>query len=449
MEKNSKKTNWLKGLREFLLSCLGESPHEKALFNACEKGNLPEIKKLISKRLVNIETTDKNDATPLVLAAENGHLKIVQYLINQGADKEGIEDNYEKKETPLMSAAKNGHLTIVQYLVEYGANKEAEDNMGNTPLMYAVFNENLETIKYLVEQGADKDARGHFGLTPLETAVWSKNLETVKYLVKNGASITKFALHEAKNQTIKKYLKRVRHFKKLTLEQKIKLITRTKKYIDSCLPIIIIDLTKKTLLKKINNNHFTTIHKLHQSIKKQVTEQNIQKDFGIINKNINKTGVLQLLQWCLSVANENKIDTSDKNVSKIWIQQRLRYCLSFLTCDRDPDFANGAYRILLFFSLSSKHLKNDLQERINYLLEKTFCNKNAINTLEFKFDNGYRQMNIPKFLLVQTIGKKDTKKTIVTKLKVVKKFKNEAQKKRFAQPTVKQKEVTSMFGLCC
>ena len=62
--------------------------------------------------------------TPLHLAAVNGHLDVVQYLVEQGANKEATDDC---NKTPLFVAAKGGHLEVVQYLVEQGVNKDATD----------------------------------------------------------------------------------------------------------------------------------------------------------------------------------------------------------------------------------------------------------------------------------------------------------------------------------
>ena len=51
----------------------------------------------------------------LVLTAEKGHLDIVKYLIAQGA-------NIHQYEYALVLAAEKGHLDIVKYLVDHGAN---------------------------------------------------------------------------------------------------------------------------------------------------------------------------------------------------------------------------------------------------------------------------------------------------------------------------------------
>jgi len=63
--------------------------------------------------------------TPLHLSAENGHLCVVEYLVNQKADikAENIDDL-----TPLHRAAANCHLRIVEYLVNQKADINAKNN---------------------------------------------------------------------------------------------------------------------------------------------------------------------------------------------------------------------------------------------------------------------------------------------------------------------------------
>lgn len=58
------------------------------IFNYCQSGNLEEIIKLITQG-INInqrENYGRTGRTPLYVASKFGHLDIVRYLIDQGAD---------------------------------------------------------------------------------------------------------------------------------------------------------------------------------------------------------------------------------------------------------------------------------------------------------------------------------------------------------------------------
>ena len=67
----------------------------------------------ISKLLGDIDL--KSQWTPLHIASRKGHLPIVQYLIENGAN---IEAKGFQKQTPLHIACAKGHLPIVQYLIK-------------------------------------------------------------------------------------------------------------------------------------------------------------------------------------------------------------------------------------------------------------------------------------------------------------------------------------------
>ena len=84
------------------------------------------------------------------MAAQNGHLAVVQYLIQQGADKNKAKNNGT---TPLIIAAQEGQLKVVQCLVQQGADKGKTREDGADPAATSLGQ--LDVVRQLVQQ---KDA---------------------------------------------------------------------------------------------------------------------------------------------------------------------------------------------------------------------------------------------------------------------------------------------------
>lgn len=89
---------------------------------------------------------------PLHLAAENGHVFVVNELLKHGARTDVMTkvDN----QTPLHLAAKNGHVLVVEKLLDNGADFEAEatDKWDNTPLHYAIANGHTPIVRMFLKK---------------------------------------------------------------------------------------------------------------------------------------------------------------------------------------------------------------------------------------------------------------------------------------------------------
>ena len=89
----------------------------------------------------------------------------------------------------LLKECEKGELKIVKFLVENGANIEIKDNNGMTPLSNACRGGYLDVVKFLIENGANIETKDVNGMTPLLKAI---SLDVVKFLVEKGANIMRF-----------------------------------------------------------------------------------------------------------------------------------------------------------------------------------------------------------------------------------------------------------------
>lgn len=207
---------------------------ETKLSVAVLRGNLEDVKLLILKGAVDVNTKDKLGSTALINASSEGHLEIVKFLVSKGADL-NIKNKYGY--TALMKAANEGHLEVVKFLVKSGADVNIKDKSGDTALHNAIdlFMETLKVstykgketksatlneaikkhtdiAKFLIDNGADVNAKNDNGDTVLIKASNSGNLDIVKYLVKNGTDVNaknnqnKTALNYSKTADVAEFL---------------------------------------------------------------------------------------------------------------------------------------------------------------------------------------------------------------------------------------------------
>ena len=57
--------------------------------------------------------------------------------------------------TPLLMAVQEGHMPVVQYLVQEGADMNKADIDGATPFYVAAYFRHMPLVQYLGQQGAD------------------------------------------------------------------------------------------------------------------------------------------------------------------------------------------------------------------------------------------------------------------------------------------------------
>lgn len=144
----------------------------------------------------DINAPDKMGWPPLPYACRGDkgeHPEKVLNLLKLGAD---IDVRSSKGKTALHCAAKAGFLKVINVLMENGANIDAVDNNGETPLYEAIRStiKNREkqraALEALLTQGANLNVKNRMGLTPLQVAQQMRRTdseEIVELLKKYGA----------------------------------------------------------------------------------------------------------------------------------------------------------------------------------------------------------------------------------------------------------------------
>ena len=136
------------------------------LMNAAWHGNI-DMMQLFRARGANPRRANRNGEQALQLAAWNGHMEAVKWLLDNGAPL-NRDGNYWGA---LHYAVFNGHADLAKYLIERGSNVNARSPNGSTPLMMAAREGREEIARTLLESGADTRAKNDWGDTPLALAM--------------------------------------------------------------------------------------------------------------------------------------------------------------------------------------------------------------------------------------------------------------------------------------
>ena len=143
---------------------------KEELGKAAKHGDIKSVKQLLAKR------TDPNarcsfepgNPTSLTIAAESGHTKVVELLLNAGAKHDAVDS---RRATALFYAASEGHAGVIRVLLAAGAEvdvqvREAYEGMV-TPLVMAAEGGHLDAVKALLAAGANVRHRSRSGKTAL------------------------------------------------------------------------------------------------------------------------------------------------------------------------------------------------------------------------------------------------------------------------------------------
>ena len=147
--KNSRKKGYLKlDMVTVSTAEVDSRATESDFLKAAKQGDLDEVIRC-SMYVKNINCVDGYGWTPLFEAVSEGHMNVIHYLVEKGADVNLLDNGTW---TPVYLAASYGHLEAVKFLTLHGADIEHVCKNGKSPYDVAQNDAIREYLKKSIEE---------------------------------------------------------------------------------------------------------------------------------------------------------------------------------------------------------------------------------------------------------------------------------------------------------
>lgn len=190
------------------------------IHEAAKTGDLQKVQELIKADPDAVNLKDNSGRTPLHWAARNDHLRVVEFLVKNGADvnaedkrgiiplyysvwlgksyeiaeclvNNGADVNFKRgNDTSLLYlASRDGKEKIAELLIKKGADLNQQDEVGKTPLYISVEQKYQSIVELLLNKDAEISIKDNFGRTPLHQSAIEGYIQIAALLLANGAKV--------------------------------------------------------------------------------------------------------------------------------------------------------------------------------------------------------------------------------------------------------------------
>ncbi|XP_046548455.1 ankyrin-3-like [Haliotis rubra] len=148
---------------------------------ACRGGNVKIVNGILTQNIVDINSNDRNEMTPLLLAAYHGKREVLGLLIEQGANTLAVD---HESRNSLHHSCTGGQVDTVKYVLNQSiVDINSKDDEEMTPVMLAAYHGKREVFDILVKQGADLSVVDEDGDNILHVACRGGNVKIVNYIL--------------------------------------------------------------------------------------------------------------------------------------------------------------------------------------------------------------------------------------------------------------------------
>jgi len=168
----------------------GDYDRRTAIHLAASEGLLSIVEFLVDEAHASVNPVDRWGGTPLDDAVRAKHVAVARFLkVKGGITANKLLEKAKSKDhsLSLCDAAAQGNAMAIRVLVAQGADVSQGDYDKRTALHLAASNGHLEMVRILIrESKADVNPVDRWGGTPADDAIRSKHQEVADYLLRHG-----------------------------------------------------------------------------------------------------------------------------------------------------------------------------------------------------------------------------------------------------------------------
>ena len=148
--------------------------NDSTLLDIAASMNDPNLVNMLVARGAYIEATNSQGITPILTAANQGHIEVIKVLLEGGANLKALKC---VGGALAVSAATMNHLEGLAMLFDHlGVSTETMDVDHNTLLHIAARNGYTDMVKMLIDRKVNIEAMDKLGNTPLHIAALSRHI---------------------------------------------------------------------------------------------------------------------------------------------------------------------------------------------------------------------------------------------------------------------------------